>query len=116
MSISSPFARRASRKARKSAYATSGSRERRGADGGDDFGIGRAAAQIAREVVANLVVARVRNAIEQLARHHDETRRAEPALERGMFEKCGLHRVEPIAVGEMLDRLNGRAVGERRQE
>src|SRR4029077_3690192 len=63
----------------------------------DDLWISRAAAQIARQVVPDLVLARVGYLVEQLARHQDEARRAEAALEGRALDECLLHRIKPIA-------------------
>src|SRR5688500_2227147 len=68
----------------------------------DDFRVGRAAAQVARQVVLDVVLARVGVLVQQLARHQHEARRAEAALECGRVDECLLHGVE-LAV-----RLDGR--------
>jgi hypothetical protein len=64
----------------------------------------------------DLVVARIWNSLEQLARHHDEARRAETALEPGLIEKSLLDRIERVAVGEALDRFHLAAVEKRREQ
>src|SRR4051794_14905431 len=53
--------------------------------------------------------------VQQLLRHQHEARRAEAALKRAGLDKRFLHRIEPAIGGEMLDRDNLGAIGERRQ-
>src|SRR5436190_20601766 len=58
------------------------------------------------------VFVRIGMLVQQLARHQDEPRRAEAALEAAAFDERFLHRVEPAAI------LDGRylaALGERSQ-
>src|SRR6202040_2223771 len=50
---------------------------------------------------------------QQLARHQNEARRAEAALERAGFDEGLLHRVELRAVRNALDGLDASTVGER---
>src|SRR5439155_15063856 len=63
----------------------------------------RAAAQVPRQPVARLLFARARLRVEQRLGGHDETRRADPALQRRVFEKLLLHRMQPLALGNALD-------------
>ena len=74
-------------------------------------GIGAAAAEIAAHALADAfrVVAGLALA-HQADRAHDLARRAEAALEAVMGDEGGLHRVEPVAVGEALDRQHVGAV------
>src|SRR5262249_56910378 len=60
----------------------------------DDLRIGCAAAEIPGEVVLDLVVVRIRMAVEQLLGHEDESGRAEAALERAVLDEGFLHGVE----------------------
>src|SRR5688572_4863658 len=78
----------------------------------DDFRVRRAAAKIAREVVANVVILRIGYFLEKLPRHKDESRRTEAALESAAFDKRFLHRVEVRAV---LDGDDFRAVDKCRE-
>src|SRR5438067_1415217 len=79
----------------------------------DDLRIGATAAEIAGQVMPDLIVVRVRMRLEQLACHEHEPRRAEPALERAAFEK-GLLNGSELSVGpEMLDRHHLGVVNER---
>src|SRR5262249_18712783 len=50
--------------------------------------------------------------VQQLARHQNESGRAEAALERARLDEGLLDRIELLAVREPLDRLEARAVGE----
>ena len=63
----------------------------------ENFRIGGAAAQIAGEIMPDVVVARVGMRVEQLVRHQDETGRAESALECAGLDEGFLHRIELFA-------------------
>src|SRR5439155_508004 len=76
----------------------------------DDLRVGRAAAQVAGKIVPDGVVVRLGVLLEQLARHEDEPRRAEAALQAAAFDERFLHRVEPAAG---LDGRYFAALGER---
>src|SRR5688572_3261193 len=60
----------------------------------DNLRVGRAATQVSRQVVLDRVVVRIRLLVEQLARHQDESRRAEAALERAGLDERLLHGIE----------------------
>src|SRR6266849_9584241 len=74
----------------------------------DDLRIGGAAAQVAGEIVLDLLVVRIGMAVEQLLRHQHEAGRAEAALEGALLDEGLLHRIELSARVEMLD---GRHLG-----
>ena len=57
----------------------------------DDFRISGAAAEIAGEIVLDVVVARIGILLQQLMRHQHEARRAEAALERAAIDEGLLH-------------------------
>src|SRR6202008_639712 len=59
----------------------------------DDLGISAATAQIARQIVPDLVIARLWVLLKQLLRHHHETRRTEAALKSAGFNERLLHRI-----------------------
>src|SRR5215469_2766402 len=77
-----------------------------------DLGIGGAATEIAREIVADLILARIGICREQLPRHQDKARRAKAALESAGLDEGLLHRIERLA---LLHGLDPRAVDERRE-
>jgi hypothetical protein len=79
----------------------------------DDLRIGAAAAQVARQVVADVVLARIRIGGEQLPRHQHKARRAEAALKCAGFDEGILHRIEFLC--GLLDRLDRGSISERRQ-
>src|SRR6476469_8327245 len=89
-----------------------GHRRRRLADRGHDVVIARAAADVALDRVADLLVRRVGVAGQEIRCGHDHPRRAEPALEAVLRPEPGLERVERT-VGSLhpLDRPDVRAVG-----
>src|SRR5262249_57776206 len=60
----------------------------------DDLGIGGAAAEIAREVVPDLLLVRVGMGVEQLRRHQHEAGRAVSALEGAGLDEGFLHGAE----------------------
>src|SRR6185436_16195586 len=74
------------------------------AHGLDDVVVARAAAQVALEPVADLVLAGVRIAAAQIDRAHHHAGRAEAALQAVVLAEGGLHRVQLAALGEALDR------------
>src|SRR5215204_6265731 len=98
-----PFALRADRRAGPD-------RLRRVTDRRDDVLVAGAAAEIAFDGVADLVVGGIRVLRQQVDGGHDHAGRAEPALETVLLPERGLHRVELIAVSEALDRLDLRPV------
>src|ERR1041384_5300962 len=80
-------------------------------DGFDDLVVAGAAAQVARDAVADLGLARLRVAGEQRARRHQHAGRAEPALQAVLLPEALLQRVQRAAGGEALDGLDRRPVG-----
>src|SRR5437763_8492347 len=62
--------------------------------GRDDLRIGRAAAEIAGEIMPDLVLVGFRMLRDQLARHQDKAGRAEAALERPAFDERALDGIE----------------------
>src|SRR5262249_3452436 len=58
---------------------------------------------------SDLVVTRVRRTLEQCLARHQEARRADAALERGVLEELLLQRMELLALGQALDRLDATA-------
>src|SRR5687768_15079163 len=83
--------------------------------GGDDLGIAGAAAEIAGEVMADVVVARIGILAEKVARHQHEAGRAIAALHRAAFEESFLFRTERAIGGKVFDRDDFGAVEEGRQ-
>src|SRR5262245_59912070 len=71
----------------------------------DDLGIGGAAAEIAREVVPDLILVRIGMRLQQLRRHQHEARRAVPALEGAGLDEGFLHgaEIERVRIRERLD-------------
>src|SRR6516164_4939799 len=90
---------------------------RRDLDRVHDLGIGGAAAEIAREIVPDLILIRIGMCREQLRRHQHEARRAVSALERTGLDERLLHGIEivRVRVRERLDRAHLGAVDERGQ-
>src|SRR5712691_1702503 len=76
----------------------------------DDVVITRAPAEVALELVPDLLLARVRIALEHLVRRHDHARRAEAALEPVLLPEPLLDGVELAVLGEALDGGDGGAV------
>src|SRR5262249_31478259 len=83
----------------------------RAAHGLYDVLVAGAAAEIGREKIENVVIREVGIGLQRVHRQHEETRRAEPALERMMLDECALHRVQLVAVGEAFDRADALALG-----
>ena len=77
----------------------------------DDVVVAGAAAEVALEPVADLLLGRVRVLLQQRDRRHDEARRAEAALQRVLLVERLLHRVQLAVRGEALDRRHLAAVG-----
>src|SRR6185369_13997152 len=65
-----------------------------------------AAANVAVEAFLDLFRRGVGMFLEQTHARHDEARRAEPAHERVLVTKGLLHRVQPIAIGQPVDRTD----------
>src|SRR5262249_20421468 len=80
----------------------------------DDLGIGGAAAEIAREIVPDLIVVRIGMGIEQLRCHQQESRRAIAALEGARLDEGLLHRTERLRlrIRQRFDRAHLDAVDE----
>src|SRR5580704_14914748 len=76
----------------------------------DNFRIGGAAAEIAREIMNDVVVARVGVFLQQLMHHEHKTRRAEAALERAAIDEGLLHDGERTIGIERFDRGHALAV------
>src|SRR6266508_1573308 len=79
-------------------------------DSVDDLRIGAAAAEIAREVVPDLILIRIGMRLQQLGRHQHEARRAVAALERAGLDEGLLHRIEGLRA-RVLERLDGAHLG-----
>src|SRR3984957_9130588 len=60
----------------------------------DDVRVARAAAQVARQRPADVLLGRVRVLVQQLAGGHHHARRAEPALEAVLLPEALLERVQ----------------------
>src|SRR5215813_4650996 len=82
----------------------------------DDVVIAGAPAEVALELVPDLVFARVRVALEDLVRRHDHARRAETALESVLLPEALLDGVKLAVFGQALDRGDGGAIGLDRKE
>src|SRR5262245_13262654 len=76
----------------------------------DDLGIGGAAAEIAREIVPDLIFVRIGMGIEQLRCHQQESRRAIAALEGARLDEGLLHRTERLRL-RIRERLDGAHLG-----
>ena len=66
----------------------------------DNTVITGAAADVSRQHVAHLFPARIRRGLEEVLSRHQDTRRAEPALQRMMPAERFLKRTERFAVGQ----------------
>src|SRR6476620_2545462 len=69
----------------------------------DDVLIARAAAEIGRQNLENLLVRQFGIGLQRIDRKHQEAGCAKAALERMVSDECVLHRVQFIAVRETLD-------------
>src|SRR5262249_38719700 len=76
----------------------------------DDVVVARAPAQVAFQLVADLVLGRLGVALEDLARGHDHAGRAEPALQPVLLPEALLDGMELTILGEALDGGDVRAV------
>src|SRR6188768_234932 len=72
-------------------------------DGVEDLRVARAPAEVPGERLADLVVARIRDAAQEIGGGDDEARRAEPTLDRSRLGECLLYGVQPVSLGEPLD-------------
>ena len=89
----------------------------RGGDRLDDVVVAGAAAEIAFQALADLLLGQaLRMRVHQVDRAHHHARRAEAALQRVMLAEHLLHRVQrAVGRGEALDRGDAAAVGLQRQ-
>jgi len=71
----------------------------------------RAATQVSRQRLADLVVAGFRDPPQQVVRCHDQPRRAEAALHGARVDERLLHRVQLVAVGQSLHGTHRVALG-----
>src|ERR1700760_331099 len=76
----------------------------------DDVVIAGAAADVAVERLADLLLARLRVVGEQLHRRHHHPGRAEAALQAVAFAKRRLHRMQLAVLGQALDRRDRAAL------
>src|SRR2546426_2689973 len=72
----------------------------------DDLVVSGAPAEVAGQPVADLGLGRIELPLEQGLAGHEKSRRADAALERGVLEKALLQRMEGLALGHALDRLD----------
>src|SRR5580704_41465 len=78
----------------------------------DDLGISGTTTEITRQIVADLVVARIGVRVEQLPRHEDEAGRTEAALKGTGVDESLLHGIERLAAFHGLDRRTFNESGE----
>src|SRR5215207_1196008 len=69
----------------------------------DDVLIAGATAKVRRQQIEQILVADVRISLQRVNRQHQETRRAEAALQPVMRHECALHRMQRVALGQTLD-------------
>src|SRR6266478_8396286 len=84
-------------------------------NGLDDIVVARAAAEVALELMANLVFRRLGVALNELCRRHDHARGAEPALQAVLLPEAFLDGVELAVLGHPFDGPDLGAVGLHRQ-
>src|SRR5437588_2354755 len=75
-------------------------------DGLEDLPVAGAAADVPRQRLADLGIARLGVALKERIRGDDEPRRAEPALHRAGFQERLLQRMERRAAAEPFDGLD----------
>src|SRR5690606_9609875 len=75
-------------------------------DGVDDAAVAGAAADVARQLFADLELGRRRVAVEQVVGGHDQTGRAEAALDRPGVDERPLHVGWHTRLGQALDRTD----------
>ena len=85
-------------------------------NGVDDVLIAGAAAEVAGDAVANLLLARRRIVLQQVDRRHDHARRAVAALQAVLFPEALLHRMQLAFRRQPFDRHHRRAVGLHRED
>src|SRR2546423_6475950 len=92
-------------------------RARRELHRGDDLGIGGAAAEVAREIVPDLILVGIGMRLKELRGHQHESRRAIAALEGAGLDECLLHGAQRLRarIGERLDGVHLGAVDEGRE-
>src|SRR5262245_11551692 len=81
----------------------------------DDFDVAGAAADVAAERCANVVLARMRIAPQQARRRHDESGRAVAALGAELLVEPALHRRKPAVLAERFDGVDALSVHGRRE-
>ena len=91
-------------------------RRGRQSDGVEDLGVAGAAAEVAGELLADDVVARVRDALEQRRGRDDEAGRAEAALHGARVDERLLDPVQPVLAAQPFDRPDLVPVGLRGQD
>ena len=77
---------------------------RRGGDGVDDLGVAGAAAEVAGDRLADVLVDRRAALVEIGAGRHEHARRADAALGAAVLQECLLERVQATGRREALDR------------
>src|SRR5689334_12817979 len=82
----------------------------------DDVHVARAVAQVARDRLADLLLARVLVRSEERARGHEHARRAEAALQAVLLGEALLDGVQLAALLQAFDRGDLRAVGLHRED
>src|SRR5262249_53217544 len=81
----------------------------------DDFDVTGAAADVAAERGADVVLARMRIAPQQTRRRHDESRRAVAALGAELLVEPALHRRKAAVLAERFDGVDALTVHHRRE-
>src|SRR5215470_54923 len=81
----------------------------------DDFDVAGAAADVAAERGANVVLTRTRIAAQQARRRHDESGRAVAALGAELLVEPALHRRKPAVLAERFDGVDALTVHGRRE-
>jgi hypothetical protein len=76
----------------------------RAAHGFDDVLVTRAAAEIGRQNLENLLVRQVGIGLQRVDRQHQEARRTKAALKRVMSDECVLQRMQLVTVRKAFDR------------
>src|SRR5215831_5814421 len=76
----------------------------------DDFHVAGAAADVAAECRANVILARMRIAAQQPRRRHDESGRAVAALGAELFMEPALHRRKAAVLAERFDGVDALSV------
>src|SRR5262249_11159290 len=79
----------------------------------DDFDVASAAADVAAQRCADVVLAWMRIAAQQARRRHDESGRAIAALGTELFVEPALHRRKPAVLAERFDGIDALTVHDR---